>query len=106
MQLMKNRANHSGIKRSPYEALFGTKITVGLNTSDLPQDALKNISSEEELKAILESVSTGINNNTNQIENINSCNESVSLELITIRIKLKTSIPATKIPAINTFCLK
>ncbi|KAL4131012.1 hypothetical protein QTP88_008372 [Uroleucon formosanum] len=41
IQLMKNRAYHSGIKMSPYEALFGCKIKIGLNTSNLPYDVIK-----------------------------------------------------------------
>ena len=40
VQLMKNRALHSGIKRSPYEALFGCKVKVGLTTSSIPHDML------------------------------------------------------------------
>ncbi|KAL4096883.1 hypothetical protein QTP88_021758 [Uroleucon formosanum] len=39
---MKNRAYHSGIKMSPYEVLFGCKIKIGLNTSNLPHDVIKN----------------------------------------------------------------
>ncbi|VVC46293.1 Ribonuclease H-like domain,Integrase, catalytic core [Cinara cedri] len=45
IQLMKNRAYHSGIKMSPYEALFDCKIKIGLNTSNLPHDS-QNIENE------------------------------------------------------------
>lgn len=55
---MKNRAFHSGIKRSPYEALFGCKARVGLSTSSLPDDVLQDVETEEELEKIIESVQT------------------------------------------------
>lgn len=43
IQLMKNRAYHKGINRSPYEALFGCKMKVGLDTSFLPPNILKDL---------------------------------------------------------------
>ena len=58
VQLMKNRAFHSGIQRTPYEALFGCKAKVGLTTSSIPQDVLQGIQTEEELEKILESAQT------------------------------------------------
>jgi hypothetical protein len=48
IQFMKNRAHHSGINRSPYEAIFGCKAKVGLRTY-LPVDTLSGITSEEDL---------------------------------------------------------
>ncbi|KHJ40188.1 integrase core domain protein [Trichuris suis] len=54
VQLMKNRAFHSGIKRTPYEALFGCKAEVGLATSSLPQDVLQDIQTEEQLEEMTE----------------------------------------------------
>ncbi|GBO23461.1 KRAB-A domain-containing protein 2 [Araneus ventricosus] len=44
---MKNRAYLSGIRRTSYGALFGCKPKVGLTTSSLPQDVLKDINTEE-----------------------------------------------------------
>lgn len=58
VQLMKNRALHSGIKRTPYEALFGCKVKVGLTTSSLPQDVLDGIQSEEDLERIVNNIHT------------------------------------------------
>ncbi|XP_022163806.1 KRAB-A domain-containing protein 2-like, partial [Myzus persicae] len=48
IQIMKNRAYHSGIKTTPYEALrvFGCKIKIGLNTSNLPDEVVENIKTE------------------------------------------------------------
>ncbi len=64
---MKNRAYHSGIKRTPYEALFGCKPKVGLSTSFLPKDVLKDINTEEQLEKVIESVQTMEKDETNQI---------------------------------------
>jgi hypothetical protein len=52
VQLMKNRAHHSGINCTPYEAMFGTKLKVGLK-SFLPEDVLPNIKCEEDLEVIV-----------------------------------------------------
>jgi len=51
---MKNRALHSGIKMSPYEALFGCKVKVGLSTSNLPKEVVDNLENEEQLLEIFE----------------------------------------------------
>lgn len=53
IQFIKNRAHHSEIDRSPYEAMFGCKAKVGLKTH-LPADAIfSEITTEEELEQIL-----------------------------------------------------
>ncbi|XP_072392374.1 KRAB-A domain-containing protein 2-like [Diabrotica undecimpunctata] len=52
IQFMKNRAYHSGISCSPYEALFGFKAKVELKTY-LIAGTLTEIRSEEDLEAIL-----------------------------------------------------
>lgn len=54
VQLMKNRALHSGIKMSPYEALFGCKVKVGLSTSNLPKEVIDNLENEEQLLEVFE----------------------------------------------------
>ncbi|XP_049886470.1 KRAB-A domain-containing protein 2-like [Pectinophora gossypiella] len=54
VQFMKNRAFHSGIKQSPYKALFGIEPRVGLSTSSLPQDILKDIQDEDDLRQVIE----------------------------------------------------
>lgn len=51
---MKNRALHSGITISPYEALFGWKVKVGLSTSNLPKEVIDNLENEEQLLEIIE----------------------------------------------------
>ena len=54
IQLMKNRAFHSGINRTPYEALFGCKLKLGLSTS-FPSDVIGGVASEEDLEDVLSS---------------------------------------------------
>ena len=64
VQIMKNRAYHSGINCTPYEAMFGTKLKVGLR-SFIPTDVLPDINCEEDLEVLvkdqnnLESVEQG-----------------------------------------------
>ena len=53
IQVMKNRAYDEGIKDSPYKATFGQPMTVGLETSNLPDDAIDYILAEEELEKII-----------------------------------------------------
>ena len=53
IHVMKNRAYHQGIKCSPYEAILGQPIKVGLKTSHLPDDAIDDIFAEEKLEKII-----------------------------------------------------
>ena len=43
VQVMKNRAYHEGLKCSPYEAMFGQPMKVGLKTSNLPNESINKI---------------------------------------------------------------
>lgn len=54
IQLMKNETYHSGIKMTPHEALFGTKIKLGLSEDILSDNAAQNIDSEEDLREIIQ----------------------------------------------------
>lgn len=49
----KNRALHHGIKRSPYEAMFGEKARSGLSSSFLPEDVVRSLETEEDLERAL-----------------------------------------------------
>ncbi|CAK1580028.1 unnamed protein product [Parnassius mnemosyne] len=51
VQLIRNRAFHDGIKQSPYEALFGCKVKVGLQ---LPNDFTQNVETVEDLDKIIQ----------------------------------------------------
>jgi len=53
VQFMKNRAHHSGIKMTPYKAMFGIDPKVGLSTSTLPNDVIDTVQEEEDLENLL-----------------------------------------------------
>lgn len=53
VQFMKNRALHAGIKRSPYEAMFGVPARVGLEQTGLPSDLCHLLTEEDELEEAL-----------------------------------------------------
>ena len=59
IQSKKNRALHSGIKTSPYEAMFGTEQRNGLGDSLLTEDMYSSIETEEELEQLF---NAGMNN--------------------------------------------
>ncbi|KAJ8935406.1 hypothetical protein NQ314_012825 [Rhamnusium bicolor] len=59
IQLMKNRAFHSGIKRSPYEAMFGTKVKIGLSDFILPAEHINQLTTEEDLENVLDTKKNG-----------------------------------------------
>jgi len=59
IQGKKNRALHSGIKRSPYEAMFGTAQRMGLGDSPLTEDTYSSTGAEEELEQLF---NAGMNN--------------------------------------------
>ena len=79
---MKNRAYHQGIKRSPYEAMFGMPAKVGLKSSILPDDV--EINTEEELEELLNIASQRENiveeNQENIQEELNEENENSLIE--------------------------
>jgi len=47
---MKNEAYHEGTKRSPYEAMFGVPMKLGIANSVLPRNLTINITTEEDLE--------------------------------------------------------
>ncbi|XP_076061581.1 uncharacterized protein LOC143037330 [Oratosquilla oratoria] len=49
VQFQKNSALHSGIKCSPYSAMFGCEARVGLTTSSLPMEVIARMETEEDL---------------------------------------------------------
>jgi hypothetical protein len=40
LQFQKHLSYHSGIKRTPYKAMFGVEAKVGLTSSSLPDDIM------------------------------------------------------------------
>jgi len=71
VQFCKNRALHSGVKRSPYEAMFGAKPKVGLSSLLLPQETINVISTEEELEKPpqMEERPTGDDSDNSDVDN-------------------------------------
>jgi len=59
IQSKKNQALRSGIKTSPYEAMFGTAQRIGLGYSPLTEDIHSSTETEEELEQLL---NAGMNN--------------------------------------------
>ena len=53
VQNMKNSAYHSGIKRTPYAAIFGTSPKVGPTSSSLQSEILERLQTEDDLLAVL-----------------------------------------------------
>lgn len=53
IQSKKNRALHEGIKKSPYEAMFGSKQRIGLADSSLESEVYDSLKTEEDLEKML-----------------------------------------------------
>lgn len=66
VQCMKNRSIHQGTKVSPYEAMFGTPMKVGLRTA-FPPDTVDNLETEEDLQAFLEGIDINNPSSTKQV---------------------------------------
>ena len=43
VQFQKNSSHHSGIRRSPFAALLGSEVKVGLISSNLPQEVISRL---------------------------------------------------------------
>jgi len=78
VQAMKNRAYHEGIKCSPYEAMFGVPMKLGIANSVLPRNLTINMTTEEDLEKVI-----NINNEcTGDIEDEDTDHEpTLDLEL-------------------------
>jgi hypothetical protein len=72
--IMENRALHSGIKMSLFEALFGCKVKVGFSTSNLPKEVIDSLENEEQLLEKIEKnkVQCYEKNNVMTIDNANT----------------------------------
>lgn len=66
IQSKKNRALHSVIKTSPYEAMFGSAQKIGLADSSLSSDMYSSIETEEELEQLLSSVKNNDQDKTDE----------------------------------------
>jgi hypothetical protein len=75
---MKNRSFHTGIKRSPYEAVFGQPVKLGLKTTRIPDNIISGLNTEEELITALNE----INLNEETQENSNTISNTISTDII------------------------
>lgn len=78
---MKNRAFHEGIKQTPYEALFGTRMKLGLKTSNLPTESVEQLETEEELEQLLEGIHTANSPHSKVAENYEFSIETLDIIL-------------------------
>jgi hypothetical protein len=53
VQAMKNRAYHEGIKCSPYEAMFGVAMKLGIANFVLPRNLTINMTTKEDLDKVI-----------------------------------------------------
>jgi hypothetical protein len=53
VQAMKNRAYHERTKCSPYEAMFGVPVKLGIADSVLPRNVTVNMTTEEDLEKVI-----------------------------------------------------
>lgn len=70
VQNTKNNSYHSGIKRTPYEAMFGSPQKNGLLDSPLTADALEIITTEEQLEEELSKLEISLNGENNEEKHI------------------------------------
>ena len=54
VQFQKNSAHHSGIKCSPYSAMFGCEARVGLTSLSLPTEVINTLENEDDLAMIFD----------------------------------------------------
>ena len=62
IQMMKNQTYHSGIKQSPYEAMFGCPAKIGLTNSRIPKEIIPSIVTEDDLRSIFDELNGGRRN--------------------------------------------
>ncbi|XP_051164968.1 SCAN domain-containing protein 3-like [Leptopilina boulardi] len=78
IQSKKNRALHTGIKVSPYEAMFGCSQKIGLGDSQLLEEDYASMTTEEELEELLSAPNTEDQSADNSTEdNTNDCEKDV-----------------------------
>jgi hypothetical protein len=80
VQFCKNTGYHSGIKQTPYEALFGTKPMIGLRSSALPAEVLERMISEDDLLAAFSSCSTKPVQESSNVQILSVVRATVSIE--------------------------
>ncbi|XP_050066160.1 KRAB-A domain-containing protein 2-like, partial [Aphis gossypii] len=80
VQAMKNSAFHSGIKRSPYEAMFGCTMKMGLATSSIPKNVITELINEDDLISVLEDSKITISNENEEKNNTEKINKDIDID--------------------------
>ncbi|XP_055932024.1 uncharacterized protein LOC129962302 [Argiope bruennichi] len=91
VQFMKIRALHSGIKQSPYKAMFGIEPRVGMTISTLPSDIIKTIEDEDELQKIFEDMNAE-EQETEQVQSGEHMLAKKSTNIFRIREEVKENL--------------
>ncbi|XP_023212442.1 KRAB-A domain-containing protein 2-like [Centruroides sculpturatus] len=105
IQAMKNRAYHEGNKCSPYEAMFGCPMKMGLATSAIHSNMIRVIRFEEDLEKLLHSHDNMEQNN--DVENaIEQDNEEsiVENESEGVKLKVKKDFSYIAVPPLSLQC--
>src|ERR1051325_8704923 len=77
VQFSKNSSFHSGIKQSPYMAMFGSDPRVGLRSIALPTEILERMVSEDDLISAFSQV-LGLSSSSATVTNVLSPGSSTS----------------------------
>ncbi|XP_025420145.1 KRAB-A domain-containing protein 2-like [Sipha flava] len=80
VQAMKNSAFHSGIKRSPYEAMFGCTMKMGLATLSIPKNVITELINEDDLISVLEDSKITISNENEETNTTEKINEDIDID--------------------------
>ncbi|XP_033215419.1 KRAB-A domain-containing protein 2-like [Belonocnema kinseyi] len=64
VQMMKNCSFHQDIQKSPYGAMFGCKEKVGLSTSNLPNEVIEQLKTQEDLEKAEKEMRNSMNHTT------------------------------------------
>lgn len=100
VQAMKNRAYHEGIKCSPYEAMFGVPMKLGITSLVGLRNIFKDIHTEEDLESVIDNeptsdVEESIDNEpTSDVEN----NDLLPETQVTVNVDTETFDATCKTP--------
>ena len=68
VQCAKNRRLNNGIGRSPYEAMFGKKMEIGITSLGLSSAVMSSIRDEDDLDAVLSGQLAQTDDNKNELD--------------------------------------
>jgi hypothetical protein len=69
-----------GIKRSPYEAMFGCTMKMGLATSSIPKNVITEFINEDDLISVLEDSKITIYNENEETNTTEKINEDIDID--------------------------